>query len=414
VNRRHVAVWALYDFANSVYPAVVTATLFSIYFTTHIVGNEEGLGDLWWGRVISVSMLFVALSSPPLGSLADRVGIRKRMMVIYSLICVGSVALFTTIEPGMILWGAAIAVVANVGFEGAMVFYNAYLPEIAPKDRQGFVSGIGFGTGYAGSAAGLLIALPLVTAGNFDAIWLMVAGFFLVFALPAFFFLPRDQRSKKSLLSAAVEGALGFRKLWGDVLSQPAIRRFLLAFFIYIDGVNTTIYFAGIFAATTLGFDQKEVILLFLVVQGSALVGSLALANPTDRWGPKRVITLTLVVWTAVVGSIYFVESKEVFFVIAVVAGSMLGAIQAASRAFMSQLIPAGKEAGMFGFYAFCGKSSSVVGPLVFGSISHGLGGDQRTAALSVAVFFLVGLLLLQRVRIQRPVEGVARDVRRT
>jgi UMF1 family MFS transporter len=172
LNRKHVTVWVLYDFANSVYPAVITATVFGVYFTTHIVGNETGLGDLWWGRVLSVSMLFVALSSPLLGSIADRAGVRKKMLFFYTYLCVVCVAFLTTIEPGMILWGFALAVLANIGFEGAMVYYNAYLPHIAPPGRQGFVSGIGFGTGYAGSAVGLLIALPLVMRGQYDLTWL--------------------------------------------------------------------------------------------------------------------------------------------------------------------------------------------------------------------------------------------------
>lgn len=403
MNRRHVTVWVLYDFANSVFPAVITATVFSIYYTTHIVGNDDGLGDLWWGRIVSVSMLFVALSSPLLGSIADAAGVRKRLLVLYSLVCVACVAMFPTIEPGMILWGAALAALANVAFEGALVFYNAYLPEIAPPERQGFVSGLGYGTGYAGSAVGLLMALPLVSADRFDLTWFAVAGFFLIFSLPTFFVLPSDRRTGVTVLKALSDGITGFRRITMDVLSVPGLRRFLLAFFVYIDGVNTTIYFAGIFAATTMGFNQQEVILLFMVVQVSALVGSYALAKPTDIWGPKRVITLTLVVWTALTAGIYFVETKTGFYVLAVAAGSMLGAVQAASRAFMSEMIPPGKEAELFGFYAFCGKSSSVVGPLVFGGMSYALGGDQRSAALSVASFFLVGLGLLQRVKDVRP-----------
>ncbi len=409
MNRKHVTFWALYDFANSVYPAVITATVFSVYFTTQIVGNETGLGDLWWGRALSVSMLFVALSSPPLGSVADRAGIRKKMLFFYTYLCVASVALFTTIEPGMILWGWVLVVVANIGFEGALIYYNAYLPDIAPRERQGLVSGIGFGVGYAGSAVGLLIALPLVTRGRFDLTWLAVAGFFALFSMPIFLGLPPDRRGDRTILQAAIEGITGFKRLVADVLKLREMRRFLMAFFVYIDGVNTTISFSAIFAATTLGASPKELIYLFLVVQVSALAGSFALAKPTDIWGPKRVISLTLILWTTIAFMAYFVDSKTVFFVIAVLAGTGLGAVQAASRAFMAALIPKGKEAEMFGFYAFCGKSSSVIGPLVFGEISHAF--NQRAAILSVALFFLVGLVLLQRVKSQRPDVALSPDI---
>lgn len=402
-QKKTIFLWALYDFANSVYPAVITATVFSVYFTSEIVGNETGLGDLCWGGVISLSMLFVALTSPLLGSVADRTGIRKKMLFLYTYLCVTCVALFATVGPGMIVWAFTLATLANIGFEGALVFYNAYLPNIVPPNRQGFVSGIGFGFGYVGSAIGLLIVLPLVAPGEFslirsDLIWLIVAIFFALFSLPSFFGLPKDKKGDRTVLQAANEGCVEFRRLVEDVLKLRDLRRFLLAFFIYIDGVNTTIYFTSIYAKKTLGFKLDELVILVLAVQLSALIGAFALARPTDLWGPKRVVSLTLVLWTIVVIMASFVESKALFFVIAVLAGLGLGAVQAASRALMATLIPKGKEGEMFGFYAFCGKSSSVLGPLVFGGVSYALG-NQQAAIFSVMVFFLLGLILLQRVR---------------
>ena len=406
MNRKAIAAWCLYDFANSVYPALITATIFGVYFAGTIVGNEAGRGDLWWGRVISISMIVVAVTSPLVGSVADNAGVRKKFLFAYTYLTIACVALFSTLEPGMILWGFLLATLANIGFEGALVYYNAYLPEIAPPNRRGFVSGLGFGVGYAGSAAGLLMVLPLVGREQFDLVWLAVAGFFALFSLPAFLGLPADSQGRRTIAQAAIEGVTGFRRILSDVFRQPNLRRFLLAFFIYIDGVNTTISFTGIYAATTLGFSASELIYLFLTVQMSALVGALSLARPTDIWGPKRVITLTLVLWTVVATAAYFVEQKPTFFVLAVLAGTGLGAVQSASRALMASLVPKGKEGEMFGFYAFCGKSSSVVGPLVFGGISHALGGNQRVAILSVAAFFLVGLVLLQRVGKPAPPTG--------
>ncbi len=398
LNRSQVAAWVFYDFANSVYPAVITATVYSVYYATYIVGNESGLGDLWWGRVMSVSMLFVALSSPLLGHIADSAGIRKKMLFAYTALCVAAVALLATVDKGMVLRGFMLAVAANIGFEGALVYYNSYLPVIAPPSRRGFVSGLGFGAGYAGSAAGLLMVLPLVAQKRFGLAWLSVSAFFTVFSIPTFLGLPADRSAAKGVLEAAGDAAAGFIEIARDVWRSTALRRFLPAFFLYIDGINTTIYFSAIFASTTLGFTAKDLVYLFLVVQLSALAGALALAKPVDVWGPKRVISMSLLFWTAVAVAAYFVQSKQAFFAIAVLAGSGLGVVQSASRTLMSSLIPAGKEAEHFGFYAFCGKSSSVVGPLLFGAISHGLGGDQRTAILSVAAFYLAGLVLLQRV----------------
>lgn len=399
MNRKHITAWALYDFANSVYPAVITTAVFSVYYAQAIVGNEEGLGDLWWTSVVWVSVFFVAFSSPLLGSMADLAGIRKKMLFLYTCLCVIPVALLVTLKPGMILWGFFLAVLANIGFEGALVYYNAYLPDIAPPGKQGWVSGLGFGVGYAGSIAGLLIALPLVTREQYDLTWLSVAAFFALFSIPTFLFLPKDRPGERTVVQAAMHGLTGFKRILREVLRERELRRFLIAFFFYIDGVLTVIVTASLFAEKTFGFEQQELIHLFLVTQVSALLGAFAWAKPTDRWGPKRVITLTLMLWTAIVVLAYFIHSKTMFFMVAVLAGTGLGAVQAASRSLMAALIPKGKEAEMFGFYAFCGKSSSILGPFVFGRISFALGGNQRMAVLAIGAFFLVGLILLQRVR---------------
>jgi len=387
---RRILAWCLFDFANSAYSAVIVVSVFSVYYVTHIVGNEHGLGDLWWGRAISMSLLLVVLTGPVLGALADRAGLRMRFFVAFTALCIACIALFTTLGPGMILRGFALIALANFGFESSQIYYNSYLPDIAPPGKLGWVSGLGFAIGYLGSIVGLVVALPLVNAHRFNLLWLLVAAFFAVFAIPSFLAMPPDRPQP--------DKHVDLRRIVRDVLANQPLRRFLLAFFLYFDGVETTIVFSGIYAATTLKFTTPEVIKLFIAVQFSALLGALALAKPTDRWGAKKVITVTLLLWIGVSLSAYFAEAKSTFFAVAVTAGLGLGSIQAASRALMASLIPAGKESELFGFYALCGKSSSILGPLVFGAVSY-LAGNQRAAVAAVGVFFVAGLLLLQRVR---------------
>ncbi|MGD2068928.1 MAG: MFS transporter [Gemmatimonadota bacterium] len=399
MDRKRVVAWALYDFAGSVYSAVIATVLFSVYFIETIVGNEAGRGDELWGWVMSVSVAMVAVSSPLFGGIADRAGVRKRFLVAYTLFGAGAVALFATLEPGMVVTAAVLAVMANFGFEGALVFYNAWLPEIADREHQGRVSALGFGLGYAASALGLLAAVPLAVAERYDVLWIAVALWWVGFSLPAFLVLPEAPGRGEGIVDAAVRGLRDFRGVAGDVLAVPDLRRFLLAFFFYIDGVLTVIVFAASYSTGTLGFSDLERIGLFLVVQLSALAGAFAMAKPTDVIGPRRVITGVIVLWVAVVVAAYFIDSKTAFFVAAVVAGSGLGSIQAASRSFMATLIPEGKEAEMFGFYAFCGKSSSILGPLIFGTVSAWTGGNQRLAILSLIPMFVIGGTLLQRVR---------------
>jgi len=398
LDRRRVLAWCFYDFANSAYSAVILATVFSVYFARVVVGNETGRGDQVWGWAVSTSMVIVALTSPVLGAVADRAGVRKRLLFAFTCLCILCVSLFGTIGHGMVWWGFVLAVLANVGFEGSLVYYNAYLPDIAPPAHRGYVSGLGYGIGYAGSAIGLVIALPLVKAGHYAATWLSVALFFVVFSIPLFRIMPADRPGAVPMRRAALDGITHFRRILRDALGVPALRRFLAAFFFYIDGVETTIFFASIYAATTLGFSPGQLILMFLAVQLSALTGALLFARPIDRWGPKRVIDLSLVVWVVVAIAAALTHGKAAFLVIAVIAGTQLGTVQAASRAFMASLIPKGKEAEMFGFYAVVGKSSAVLGPIVFGTVSHALGGNQRAAVIAVGAFFVVGLVLLQRV----------------
>ena len=392
---KRILAWCLFDFANSAYSAVIMVAVFSVYYMSHIVGNEHGLGDLWWGRAVSASLLLVVMTGPVVGALADRHGLRKRLFIAFTALCITCIALFTTLLPGMVLRGFALIALANFGFESSQIYYNAYLPDIAPADRLGAVSGLGFAIGYLGSIVGLVVALPLVNSQQFNLLWLLVAGFFAVFSLPAFLALPPDRPQPEKRVDLV--------RVLRDVLGNAPLRRFLLAFFLYFDGVETTIVFSGSFAATTLHFAATDLIKLFIAVQFSALAGALLLARPTDRWGAKRVISLTLLLWIGVSIGAYLAQTKPTFVAVAVTAGLGLGSIQAASRAFMASLIPRGKESELFGFYALCGKSSSILGPLVFGEVSRRLAGNQRAAVAAVGVFFIVGLLLLQRVRSASP-----------
>ena len=398
MNKKQVGAWALFDLANSVYPAVITAVVFQVYYINTVVGNTDSIGDWWWGRAVSLSALIVAVSSPLLGAIADRVGMRKRFMAFFVAMCLTGVALFTTLGPGAVAWGFTVFVFANVGYEACLVFYNAYLPDIAPSDKQGWVSGLGFGVGYAGSAVGLLLAIPLIET-NIDLVWIMVAVFFIIFSIPSFLFLPQDQASEMSVGQAARWGVTNFREILGEVLQERDLRRFLLAFFFYIDGVLTAIYMSSTVASTTFGYTQNELISLYIALQIAALIGSFVLAKPTDLLGPKKILSGVLVMWTLVALSIGFIPTSKLWFgALAMVAGFGLGSVQAASRAFMAALIPKGKEAEMFGFYALCGKSSSIVGPLAFGYIAVASGGNQRLAVMALSVLFIVGLGLLRRV----------------
>jgi UMF1 family MFS transporter len=400
-NRKQVASWCLFDFANSSYSAVISAVIFPVYYATRIVGNDSGLGDLWWGRAVSLGMVTVALTSPFMGGIADYFGIRKRLLFTFTLLCVSSVAMFSFLREGMVLRGFVLAVLSIIGMEGGMVFYNSFLPEIARREYQGRVSSWGYAVGYAGSMLSLVLALPLVGRGLFTGTWLMVAGLFAFCSIPAFLYLPPDKREGR-FSEAATKGLKYTLRTLKSIWRDRESRKFLLAYILYADGVSTIIVFSSLFAATTLGFKPVELIWLYLLVQATALAGAFVMARPVDYWGPKKVLSASLLLWTAVCLVAFFVVQKAHFWLLASGAGLGLGTVQAASRAFFAQFIPHGHESEYFGLYALAGKSSAVLGPLLFGFVSSSMG-SQRPAIVSVALFFLLGLLIVRTVRAGGP-----------
>jgi UMF1 family MFS transporter len=409
-SRRPIVAWALYDFANSAFAAIVLSTIFPAYYANLVVGNADGRGDFLWGAAVSTAMVLVAITSPLLGGIADHAGVRKRFLVSFSLASAAATALLATVGPGDAVLGFALVVAGMVAFEAAFVYYNSYLPRIAPPEALGRVSAIGFAVGYVGSLIAFVAAYPFAAAKAYWGCFLVAAAQFALFAVPAFLVLPADTRQTVPLGTAIARGARETLATLREILGnrdRVEIRRFLTAYLVYEDGVNTVITFAAVFAAKTLGFSFEEIIGLFILVQISALVGSMLWARPTDRLGPRLVVRVTLVQWALVTVLAYFVQAKWHFWIVAVLAGTGLGAVQAASRTFMATLIPKGREAEFFGFYSLVGKTGAVMGPVVFGAVSRALGGNQRAAIVAVGLFFVVGLVLLARVRAGGPTAAV-------
>jgi UMF1 family MFS transporter len=400
-----------YDFANSAFSAIVQATVFPAYYANVVVGNADGRGDLWWGALVSLSMALVAVGSPLLGGIADHAGVRKPFFVSLTLTAVAATGLLATVGHGMVLTGFALGLVGLVTYETATVHYNSYLPGLAPPGELGRISARGFAVGYAGSIVAFLAAWPFAASGRYGGCFLAAAALFGVFAVPAFLALPPDTPGRTPLGEAVRRGAAQTLATLREIATRPErtqMRRFLVAYLVYEDGVNTVISFSAVFAAKTLGFSFADIIALFLVVQIAALAGSAAWARPTDVHGPRRVVTLTLVQWTLVTLLAFLVTQKWEFWVVGVLAGLGLGAIQAASRTLMATLVPGGRETEFFGFYALVGKTGAIFGPLVFGVVSRATHGNQRAAIVAVGLFFVVGLALLSRVSAGGPTASPA------
>jgi MFS transporter, UMF1 family len=406
-KRSRIIAWTFFDFANTAFSVIIVTVIFPRYFIGQIAD-----GQLWqWGLAVSVSMAIAALLAPPLGAAADFSRNRKRFLLLFTLASVICTALLSFTGPGMMLTAMALFIIANVGFEGGIVFYDSFLPGLTTRRSYGRVSGYGFAMGYLGSLAILLITIVILPGtddpGYYAAVrstFVLAAGFFLVFSLPLFFVVPEPPVSgppPPSYLRAGIKRAGGmFRAIFIE-RQHPQLARFLVAFFLYNDGVLTVVAFAAVFAQKILGMSDTEIIVFFAVVQTSAVIGSIVFGVITDKIGPKRTIMITLVLWIAIVVASYFVQTVAQFYVVALTAGVAMGSSQSASRSLMALLTPRGREAEFFGFYdGLCGKASAVIGPPLFGIMADLTG--QRIAALSVGVFFVAGLFLLRGVEERR------------
>ena len=408
-TRWQIFSWALFDFAHTAFYVLILTVGYPLYFK-EIVVHSGNQGDFLWGSAFSISMLIVAIFSPVLGAVADYGAGKKRFLGLLTAVCVLATSSLFFVHTGIIFWGMALLIVSNIGFEAGLVFYDAFLPEITTPRSYGRVSGYGFALGYVGSLVSLAVVFPLYAGGfgldnlfNIRLSFIIAAAFFFVFSLPLFFFLPDKQRTGSLKLDFINIGLTRLRTTYQQFPRYRNIARFLISYFIYIDGVNTIIVFSSIFARESLNMDISEIVLYFAMVQTSAIFGSILFGVLADHTTHKRTLSITLLLWLSIVVIAFFIQNKLMFYGLGVLAGLALGSSQSTSRGMMSIITPQEKKTEFFGFYSFFGKASAILGPVVFGFVSSYF--NQRFAILSIGLFLLTGLILLQRVE-ERPAES--------
>ncbi|HRP07078.1 MAG TPA: MFS transporter [Gemmatimonadales bacterium] len=403
--------WALFDWANSAFTTLVVTFIYATYFTRSFDPDPE-LAAAWWGRAVSISAIVIALLSPVLGAAADRAGARKRFLLITTLVCVAGSAVLAFVVPGTpnaVITALVAFAVANIAFELGNVFYNSFLPEIASPERIGRISGYGWALGYAGGLACMAIALvgfvqPEVpwfglskeSGWNIRATNLLVAGWFLVFALPLFRNVPEQQLGAVRLAPGEAFRALAstFRELrrYGEVF------KFLLARLVYNDGLVTIFAFGGIYAANTFGLSFSQVLMFGVALNVAAGLGAFLFGFVDDRLGGKRTVMLSLLALCGATLLAVWAPNATWLWVAGILIGIFVGPNQSASRSLLARMVPEEKQAEFFGFFAFSGKATSFMAPLLYGEASR-LFGSLRAGVATVLVFFVVGMVLLGRVR---------------
>ena len=414
VTRRERIAWYLYDFGNSAYAAVVLLAVYSAYFQGQVVGGVEG--TRLWGIAIFIAMVIVAITAPFLGAIADYSGAKKPLLLFYTVIAVVFTAALFFARPGRVFLGMGLFILAEIGYRSAQVFYNGFLPEIADQKDMGRISGNGWAIGTAGGVVCLLLILPLIVIVDSDFVvrlsLVITAVFFAISALPIFLWLP-ERAEKRQLPPGENYFSLAVKQLTNTIKTAGSFRefvKFMIAFVVYNDGVIMALDFAAIIGAVLFGIDQQGLIIFVIIVQLTNVAGAYLFGRWVDRIGGKRSLIISILMMIAVVLGLYFSSSALHFFIIGAVAGFAMAGTQSVSRTMVGMFSPPGKSAEFYGFFALTGRTSSFIGPLVFGFVAaraaqyylaQGQGSEladqsgHRIAILSIAVFFILGLLLL-------------------
>ncbi|HUG02311.1 MAG TPA: MFS transporter [Longimicrobiales bacterium] len=401
-RRREVTAWALYDFGNSAFTTIIVTFIFSTYYATVVVGDDI-VGPILWTRAVNISAVIVALVTPVLGAVADLAGKKKLFLAIVSVQCILFTLLLFFAGPGDAVQAAIFFIVANIGFEAAQVFYNSLLMDITDRGTIGRVSGFGWGLGYIGGLLSLAIALgmirlwlPQADAVHVRSSALLVSAWFAVFAIPLFLWV-REGPAQAAGASTAEYFRLGFGRVGSTFQHLRTYReagKLLVARLIYNDGLTTIFAMASIYAVTTVGMTLEEFLVLGIAINLAAGIGAYGFGFIDDRIGGKKTIIISLVVLTAATAAAALSRSVAMFWVAGIVLGVMVGPNQSASRTLLSRMVPEQKQGEFFGFYAFSGKLSSVLGPLTYGLVLEATR-SHRAAVASVIVFFVVGLAVL-------------------
>ena len=423
--------WALYDFANSAFTTIVVTFIYGTFFTQSIAPNEI-VGTQWWSWAISFTAILVAFSSPFLGALADLTVFRKKIMLFSTLTCVVATTLLFFPTQGQVLLALSIFVIANISFEIGTVFCNAYLPSLVSSHRFGKTSGFAWGLGYLGGLLALVLALVLLVqtdqavfgfsmdkGENIRATNLLVALWFLIFSLPFFLVIKEKKKEHQDTLPNHWFKATFFRlkSTFQSIRNYSTISRFLLARLVYNDALVTVFAFGGIYAATTIGFSFEEIIVLGIVLNVLAGLGAFLFGIIEDHIGSQNVIRwsiiflglacLIAILSPELPGLLQLIfggdalpdwfNSKFLFWVSAVFIGLFSGPNQSSSRSLMSALTPKDKQNEFFGFYAFSGKATAFVGPLLFGWATAYFN-TQQAGLFVIIGLFVIGYLLLKKV----------------
>lgn len=418
IVRLETVSWGMYDWANSAFATVILTAIYSKFFAQVVAGGEKGVNILGinihaaalWDFIVSIAMLIVAVIAPILGAIADFSAKKRTFQIFFCYLGVFFSGLLFFVGEGDWFTGSLFFIFALIGFSASIVFNDSFLIQISTEKNIGRISSLGWGLGYIGGGLLLLINLIMLQFPNLIGLpkgyltvhhcFLSVAIWWFIFSLPTFLFV-----KEKSVANKLPEGdsyfSVGIKRLshtFKSIKQYRELSKFLLAFLIYNDGIETVIVMASIFGAEVVGMETDEIIIYFLMIHFIAFIGSIVFGHFADALGKKSAIIISLIIWSFVSIWAYFLgiiwDIKTEYWILGVIAATVLGGSQAISRSLCGLLTPHERSAEFFGFYAISGRFATIFGPLIYGLIIH-FTKSVQAGILSVAIFFIAGMLIL-------------------
>jgi len=409
--RRAVWAWAMYDWANSAFATTIMAAVLPAYFAKVAAAPlAESDRTAVWAATSAVASLVVAAMAPLLGVLADRGGWKKRFLVCFAILGIVSTGLLALTGSGQWVWVALLYLVASIGFAGGNIFYDAFLPEIAPAGQLDRVSTLGFSLGYAGG--GLLLVVNLLMLANPTAFGLadagaaaraafvMVAVWWALFSLPLLLGVHERRGAAKpplgSPLRAAREAFASLARTFREISQFRPLLLFLVAFWLYNDGIGTIIRLATVYGEE-IGIGTSTMLQALLLTQVIGIPCTLLFGRLAGRIGTRPALVLALCCYVGITLLAAFMRTGTHFFLLAAGVGVVQGGAQGLSRSLYGSMIPEGRHAEFFSFFGLSSKFSAILGPLLFAAINQATG-NSRLGIASILLFFIVGIVLLLRV----------------
>jgi len=410
VKKREVFGWAMYDFANSGYTTVVLTAVFNTYFVGVIAGNAEW-ATLAWTLALALSSALVMLTMPALGAFADLRGAKKRLLAMSTIACVATTAVLALTGRGDVALAVAAIVLSNLFYSYGESLTAAFLPELARRESLGKVSGWGWSFGYFGGMLSLGLSLAYVLwaqrqgqpATQFVPVTMLItAGVYGVASLATFALLRERAVPQAGVADGLAASLARLRQTWREARRYRDFSWLLACATAYQAGIAVVIALAAVYAGQVLGFTQTQTMTLVFLVNIASAVGAFAFGYWQDRSGHKRALGVTLVGWIVMTVIAALATTQGVFWVAAVIAGLCMGSSQSAGRALAGLLAPPARLAEFFGLWTFATRLAAILGPVTYGLVTWVTAGNHRAAIVSTSLFFVIGLLLLRPVDVQR------------